>query len=34
VAKKEVAALEEARRIKRALKRKKNLVLAIYYLQQ
>jgi len=34
VAKKEVAALEEARRIERALKRKKNPVLAIYYLQQ
>jgi hypothetical protein len=34
VAKKQVAALEEARRIERALKRKKNPTLAIYYLQQ
>ena len=34
VAKKEVPTLEEARRIERALKRKKNPVLAIYYLQQ
>ena len=34
VAKKQVAALEEARRIERALKRKKNPALAIYYLQE
>ena len=34
VAKKRVAALEEARRIERALKRKKNPALAIYYLQE
>ena len=34
VTKKQVAALEEARRIERALKRKKNPSLAIYYLQR
>ncbi|HEV8418420.1 MAG TPA: GIY-YIG nuclease family protein [Candidatus Udaeobacter sp.] len=34
VAKKRVAALEEARRIERALKRKKNPALTIYYLQE
>jgi len=34
VAKKEVTTLENARRIERALKRKKNPLLAIYHLQQ
>jgi predicted GIY-YIG superfamily endonuclease len=34
VAKKRVATLDEARRIERDLKRKKNPRLAIYYLQQ
>jgi predicted GIY-YIG superfamily endonuclease len=34
IAKKEVATLGEARQIERALKRKKNPRLAIYYLQQ
>jgi len=33
VAKKEMASLDEARQIERALKRKKNPVLAIYHLQ-
>jgi len=34
VARKEVPDLKEARRIERALKRKKNPALAIYYLQR
>jgi hypothetical protein len=34
VAKKQVAVLGEARRIERALKRKKNPILAIYYSQR
>jgi predicted GIY-YIG superfamily endonuclease len=34
VAKKQVAALDEARRIERALKRKKNPALAIYHSQR
>ena len=34
VAKKEVPALKDARRIERALKRKKNPLLAIYHLKQ
>ncbi len=34
VAKKEVPALEDARRIERALKQKKNPLLAIYHLKQ